>query len=267
MSAAPLSGHSRVSQIAARIARPLKQVRHISARRANRRSDDATASLAAALFSAPVASPQATSQLPQRHVHDINDPTIVEFVRDLKPDAILVNGTNLLRQPWHLLAPRIPHGIINIHTGLSPYSRGGNCNLFCILHGQLQCVGVTVHHIDAGIDSGDIIYTDRPTVTREDSFESIELKVFRLGEDLAALALRQIEAGESIPRIRQWTSGREFLRRTGYQYTPHQRVLANRRLHDQGLLDLYLRFQNVYDRSARVINPTDPVTVWRHPRV
>ena len=241
-------------------------VQHVLARRKNRDADQAAAQLSSELFRVPEAG-STLSNVPQVFVNDINHSEAVDFVKNLRPDAIVVNGTNLLREPWHAWASQVPFGIINIHTGLSPYSRGGNCNLFTILHGQLQCVGVTVHYIDSGIDSGDIIYTDRPAIQPTDSFESIEAKVFRLGEDLALLALRQLEAGESIPRIPQWTKGHEFLKRTGYQYSPFQRVLANRRLHEQGLLEIYLRFQKELNQSTRTVVPDVPSHLWRHPDV
>lgn len=267
MAAAPSSCTSRLRRCGNRLVHPLELLKHLSARRANGRAEQEANGLEDGLFHVPQNSPSRAPDLPHRFVHDINHVDAVDFVKALKPDAILVNGTNLLREPWQSWASQIPHGIINIHTGLSPYSRGGNCNLFAILHGQLQCVGVTIHYIDAGIDSGEIIYTDRPNVHSGDTYESIETKVFRLGEDLAALILRQLQAGQPVPRIKQWTAGREFLKRTGYSYTPWQRVLANRRLHEQGLLDIYLRFRDQLDQTARTIVPVDPTEVWRHPAI
>ena len=54
---------------------------------------------------------------------------------------------------------RNSHGIINLHTGPSPYTRGGNCNLYALRDGHPEWVGVTVHYIDPGIDSGELIRT------------------------------------------------------------------------------------------------------------
>ncbi len=208
--------------------------------------------------------PKVQLAIPRLHVHDVNCPEAVRFVQQLAPRLIVVNGTNLLRAPY--LDGTIGEGvkILNIHTGLSPYSRGGNCNLFCILHGQLQMVGVTVHHIDAGIDSGDIIYTDRPSIRGEDTFESLEHKVCRLGVDLLMLALEQFNQG-SLPRHPQWTKGRLFLRRTGYVYEPYQRLKANSLLQGGGLIEQYLRNRAAYDESVTYFPPTEPQDTWRHP--
>jgi hypothetical protein len=139
--------------------------------------------------------------------------------------------------------------------------------LYCILHGQLQFIGVTLHQIDAGVDSGDIIYTARPRIERDDYYEKIEQKVFRLGEDLAVLALRQLENGEALPRIRQWTKGREFLRRTGYLYSPYQRVIANRKLMSGRLIEIYLQHKWNLDSAACLVEPNVPESTWRHPLV
>lgn len=267
MSAPPDKRVSRLEKIAKKLMHPVHSFHHLLARSANRVAESASSQLADVVFKVPEDSPLYSASLPQRFVHDINSAAAVDFVKQLKPDAVIVNGTNLLREPWHAWASQIPLGIINIHTGLSPYSRGGNCNLFAILHGQLQCVGVTVHYIDAGIDSGEIIYTARPRMLATDSYDSIETKVFRLGEDLATLALRRLEAGEAVPRVAQWNKGHEFLKRTGYQYQPYQRVVANRRLHEQGLLEIYLRFETQLNQSARTIEPDVQPHLWRHPDV
>ncbi len=241
---------------------PLKLAQHFLAKKINRTRDADAEALRERFGFKPLS----IDSVPQLHVHDVNHAAAIEFAFSLSPDIVLVNGTNLLREPWLDRAKQIPNGIINIHTGLSPYSRGGNCNLFCILHGQLQCVGVTLHYIDSGIDSGDIIYTARPRVQLDDTFERIEVKVFRLGEDLASLALRQIDGGLKLERVKQWTTGKEFLKRTGYSYHPYQRLIANDKL-SSGLLECYLNHKRSIDETATVIEPTLPIESWRSPYV
>src|SRR5262249_23121068 len=144
------------------------------------------------------------------HCEDVNGPACVSFVSAARPDVIVVNGTNLLRGPMLDVGRSCRFGVLNIHTGLSPYTRGGNCNLHAILYRQIQCIGVTVHFIDAGIDSGDIVLTGRPRVEPGDTFEALEAKTFRLGEELLLAALEDLRAG-TARRVPQWTPGRLFL--------------------------------------------------------
>ena len=47
-------------------------------------------------------------------------------------------------------------GIVNTHGGILPEYRGSYCNINAILNGESE-FGVTLHYIDKGVDSGDII--------------------------------------------------------------------------------------------------------------
>ena len=52
-------------------------------------------------------------------------------------------------------------GIVNLHTGLSPYVKGGpNCTNWCIANNEWHLIGSTIMWINAGIDSGNIITTE-----------------------------------------------------------------------------------------------------------
>jgi len=184
----------------------------------------------------------------------INGEESAAFLRDRAPDLVLVNGTQLLREPILSLLGQIRHGIINLHTGLSPYSRGANCNLYMILEGQPQLVGVTIHHINAGIDSGDIIRSAQVPMETGDNFETIDVRSFHLGIELLLQAAVDLVAGRA-ERVAQWESGKLFLQRTGYHYEPWQRLQASRLLAG-GLLEQYLRHKQQCDGSVRLVGAT-----------
>ncbi len=243
---------ARTKRLARQYADPYRLAIHLESRAECARREAEADPLFRELFAPEEATRSLPAGIPAVEVTDVNDPEAVRFVRQARPDVLVVNGTNLLRAPLLGLAGEVRYGIVNVHTGLSPYSRGGNCNLHCILHRQPQLVGVTVHFIDPGIDSGDILATGRPAIEVTDTIERIDAKVFRLGEDLLALALQDLEDG-SARRVRQWEAGRLFLRRTGYSYSPAHRVRANRILLVEGLVGQYLAFRRNYDEGVRVV--------------
>lgn len=70
--------------------------------------------------SAPMAPPEIPAGVPVLHTEAINGSETVAFVKHQAPDLVLVNGTQLLREPLLALRPTIRHGIVNLHTGLSP---------------------------------------------------------------------------------------------------------------------------------------------------
>lgn len=189
--------------------------------------------------------------LPHATVADINDPSVAKLIADLEPDVVIVNGTNLLRRPLLELAKAARLGFVNLHTGLSPYSRGGNCNLFMLLEGKPELVGITVHHLDGGIDRGDIILSSRVPMECDDNFEMVEVREFHHGIEATLRAVHTLAAGQA-PRVKQWEEGKLFLRRTGYVYRPYHRVLANRMIKG-GLIRDYLADKNRRDAGIRLV--------------
>jgi methionyl-tRNA formyltransferase len=234
---------------------PFAPLRYLRTRRLIDRYESAVQPLNERLFFINGQPPRFPPGVEVIRVENVNQPQAVDFIGNAAADVLCVNGTNLLRQPLLDLLSRLPHGIINLHTGLSPYSRGGNCNLFMLLEGHPELVGLTIHHIDVGIDSGDIIITARPDLAADDTYESIEAKVFRLGIDLMLVALRQVAEGRA-ERVPQWEPGKLFLRRTGYIYDPTLRVRANR-LIEAGMLREYLSHQSESDAGVRLVGTTN----------
>jgi methionyl-tRNA formyltransferase len=234
-----------------RYVNPRALAQYVAARLANARDAADARPLLDSLFGTEQAWDAIHHEIPSLTVTNINDPRAVDFVRNIAPKVVCVNGTNLLREPMLALAPSIHHGFINLHTGLSPYSRGGNCDLFMLLEGHPEWVGITIHHIDSGIDSGDIIITARPGLAAGDNYEMIEAKSFRLGNDMMVVALKQL-AEARAQRVRQWTDGKLFLRRTGYVYRPYHRLLVNRALR-KGLIAQYLSDRERRDRGVRLV--------------
>lgn len=188
---------------------------------------------------------------PTVSVADINAPEAVDLVRAQRPDIVLVNGTNLLRKSMLGLMPQIALGIVNLHTGLSPYSRGGNCNLFMLLEGHPELVGITVHHISQGIDSGDIILSAQVPMASSDNYEMVDIRSFDTGIEALLDAAKQLAAGRAA-RVPQWESGKLFLRRTGYVYEPGLRVRANQLL-ARGLVRDYLEDKSRRDVGVRTV--------------
>jgi len=138
----------------------------------------------------------------------VNDPYYVEIVRRAQPDVIVIMGTCLVRKK---IIESAPHAL-NIHTGLSPYYRGGMTNLWPIVREEYGYFGVTVHRISLGIDSGDIIHTARPEIRPDDTYGTINSRCIALGTDLMIQAIRDLAAG-GMRALPQWITGHLFFDR------------------------------------------------------
>lgn len=229
----------------------LNIARHVFTRFKLRKYENAARPVISKLFHIRERTADRLAEIPLIYSSDINSPEVVNFISQQKPDLICVNGTNLLRQPVLEMIDNIEFGIINLHTGLSPYSRGGNCNLFMLLEHKPELVGITVHHIDKGIDSGDIIISCRPDFKPGDNYEIIDARCFYIGNEAMIQACVQLFSGQSV-RIKQWLQGKLFLNRTGYYYQPSQRLEANR-LIENGLLKDFPLNRSRVDKGIKTI--------------
>lgn len=165
---------------------------------------------------------------------EISAPEVAARIDDARPDAIVVSGTRLIRPPVINCPSRL--GMINMHTGLSPYYRGGPCTFWTLYNEEPEYAGVTIHHLTAGIDSGDIILSGRPSLEASDGVASLDCKVIDLGHQLMLRALELLEQG-CAPRASQWEKGKLFLYK---QFTAPVRLELEQKLRS-GLMERCLQ--------------------------
>lgn len=75
-------------------------------------------------------------------------------IAEFEPDLVISVRFSLIFKPD--LIDRVPLGIVNVHPGPLPGYRGLFAPFWQMLHGERD-LGCTVHIIDPGIDTGDII--------------------------------------------------------------------------------------------------------------
>ena len=92
-------------------------------------------------------------------------------------------------------------GFINCHAGALPFYRGRNPINWALINGENK-VGVTVHYIDEGIDTGDIIAQDFIEVTDDDDYGSLLQKGFFQCAESLAQALLEIQK-ENFKALKQ----------------------------------------------------------------
>ena len=188
-------------------------------------------------------------------VDNINNPSVEQFIKDLAPEIVCVNGTQLIREPLLSSINSLPMGALNLHTGLSPYSRGGNCNLFMLLANKPELIGATIHRLDSGVDSGGIVTTLRPSFASDDPYELLEARVFVEGIEALVDAVKLVAKG-GVRVTSQWEEGELFLVRTGYRYSPYLKVRANHMVW-RGVLRDYLLNKDKRDEHIVTI-PLQP---------
>lgn len=144
----------------------------------------------------------ALPNVPILHVSKINDDSVYNFTQQHKPDIIIVSGTALIKDKLLSINPRI--GILNLHTGLSPYIKGGpNCTNWCIATGQFHLIGNTIMWIDAGIDTGNIIATEFTPLSGNETFAQLHIAVMEHAHDLYLRTILKLAKEEKTSGVAQ----------------------------------------------------------------
>lgn len=130
---------------------------------------------------------------------ELNEPQLIQKIKDLQVDAAVVCSFNY-RIPKVLLdATR--DGFINVHPSMLPKYRGGNPYSRVIMNGETE-TGVTVHLMDEGFDTGDIIAQKGYHINSKATMGTIFNELNVLGIELLLQVLRAYETQE-LPRIKQ----------------------------------------------------------------
>lgn len=131
-------------------------------------------------------------EIPLQFTKDINSEEALTILREYSPDLLVYAGGGILRQPI-IEIPRL--GVINAHSGILPEYRGMNVSEWALLNGDK--LGITTHFIDAGIDTGRILFVDELPISVKDT--SISELRHRCGDatiDSLLKAVQMLDKGE-----------------------------------------------------------------------
>ena len=120
-----------------------------------------------------------------------------EALTALQPDLFLAAGyTGIFKAPL-LAVPRL--FTANFHASLLPAYRGLHPLFWALRNGERQ-VGITVHVVDEGIDTGDILYQAPVAVAAGDTVSALYERVMALSLPLVARLVRDATADALAPR-------------------------------------------------------------------
>lgn len=102
-----------------------------------------------------------------RYVSSANSTEVQSLLRELEPDVVVINGTRILSKAT-LDCVSVP--FLNIHAGITPRYRGVHGGYWALALGDAENCGATVHFVDQGIDTGDVISQVRIKPAPDDDF-------------------------------------------------------------------------------------------------
>lgn len=115
------------------------------------------------------------------------------LLKSLDPSVVAVYGTRLLSKRT-LAAVDVP--FINYHAGINPKYRGQHPAYWALAAGDIENAGVTIHVVDAGVDTGGIIYQERVVFDKRDTIATYQTLQAVAGIPLLARALEDALGGQ-----------------------------------------------------------------------
>lgn len=152
------------------------------------------------------------------YVDSHNSDKTISVIQQKAPDIIVVNGTSILR-PRLLNSTKIP--FINTHMGITPKYRGVHGMYWALANKDEENAGVTVHFIDKGVDTGNIILQAHTVASDEDNFATYPYLQISEGVKILSEAIRQVLNNE----VKECVAGmesRQYFHPTLFQYLRHR---------------------------------------------
>jgi folate-dependent phosphoribosylglycinamide formyltransferase PurN len=123
--------------------------------------------------------------------HDQNAPDSIARLREWSPDLIIFTGGNILRKQLLQVPSR---GVLNVHLGLLPEVRGMSSPEWSLLNHVP--VGVTIHYVDAGIDTGPVLQRcEFADAVRCESLSDLRNRLIAFGIETAAEVVAGLDRG------------------------------------------------------------------------
>jgi len=140
--------------------------------------------------------------------NDINSERVVNKIQEINPKCIVLYSVSIIKDKLINLYQR---RLFNVHAGLSPFYRGTATNIWPIIEGKPEYIGMTIHHIDKGIDSGGLILQGRPLLVSNDNSHTMACKNTVLVSKLMIKVVEEFNKNSVVPNKKQILSkGKQY---------------------------------------------------------
>lgn len=102
----------------------------------------------------------------------VNSDKTLKLLQELKPDLVIVNGCRIISKK---ILNNVNATFINTHEGITPKYRGIHGCYWALVNNDKENCGVTVHLVDKGVDTGEVIYQSRVLPEKSDNFTTYPL--------------------------------------------------------------------------------------------
>ena len=123
---------------------------------------------------------------------DINSESFISMIKTYNPDLFISVACPIIFKQSLINIPKLD--CINIHNAPLPKYRGMLPNFWQLYHREKN-VGITVHRIQKGIDTGDIIIQEMIPIIEEEPLDSLIKRTKRYGAHIISKIIQDFQDG------------------------------------------------------------------------
>lgn len=131
------------------------------------------------------------NDLPILQPKNLKDPQFLEDLKALQPDLQVIVAFRMLPEAVWSLPPK---GTINLHASLLPQYRGAAPINWVLINGEKES-GVTTFFLKHEIDTGDILFTEKITLTGHETAGELHDRLMNKGAGLLVKTVKAVESG------------------------------------------------------------------------
>lgn len=133
------------------------------------------------------------NHMPIELSENINSKEFVDRIKLYKPDLFVSMSFNQIFKYEMINLPK--YKTINCHAGKLPFYRGRNILNWALINDEKE-FGITVHYLDEGIDTGDIILQETYPITDLDDYNTLLNRAYDGCADVLYRAIKMIQNNE-----------------------------------------------------------------------
>lgn len=134
--------------------------------------------------------------IPVYQPQSLKNEAFLPVLEEIKPDVAVVVAYGKILPKYILNYPK--YGCVNVHGSLLPKYRGAAPIQWAVINGETE-TGVTTMKMDEGIDTGDMLLTEKTQIGPEETAEQLFGRLSEIGGAVLVKTLHGLEAGTVIP--------------------------------------------------------------------
>tara|TARA_Y100001954_G_scaffold234479_1_gene290079 strand:- start:767 stop:1600 length:834 start_codon:yes stop_codon:yes gene_type:complete len=141
------------------------------------------------------------------YVNDINSKFVEALLREYNTDLVVFTGGGMIKEN---ILNHSGAGVINCHMGVLPKYRGMDVVEWPLLNKDFNNIGITLHFMAKGVDTGDILRITKIQLKQKDSVKNLRIRfepvMVREMVDVVINCL----CGKIIPKKQKIEEGKQF---------------------------------------------------------